>query len=1114
MAIRTFPFNGGVRNDIDIRLLPDGLLADAVNVELDRQGRIVVRPGYSAVATTVYGSGALVAFDLFSLNDRLFAFGDAHSYGFPCDIYELLPTGSAARWRPSSSNNANSPRLPRATKVREIARPPDQADGVTNWGCAALGGFACLVWNPVGGGGFGSVHVVRAEDDQTLVCERMAAGDHPRLLLRAVAISDRFLILGTTQAGTALDLARFIPASDEAVTDVAQDLFSGGSITRYAAARCAGSDDFVVIAQVGSSIITRRFSSSGTQQTQYSSISAVATSLAIEADADADQVVIGYVSGGVDTFIAYDLTSGSQLATRSPFTSSGTVVNVGIARVSSSQVMLCGSLTDLVNTDPEPVVSKGRWTPATDTLGVFDDVLDAKMVSTPIFDVETMFASQYGDSGVGGTPNLILSVGDDNGDVTPQLCKDFEVADVTSTLPPEIVLDSSTGKYYWANATANPDGTTTPQLTEFELSSTDRRQVAVLGNLAYIAGGVPLVFDGLTVCESGFLVRPRIISLTGSNDDGDLLNGAAYDYRLHWEWIDSENNLHLSPPSAISTVTLGSSEDTVTAVCTSAHSLRNNNGALGTGGSHALVLTRTLATRTHGAATLLGRNVVDPPSSSLSGLTLLIFIEDQTGAQLFTVTFDGGSVDTDAIVDDINAVTTGRVTASNEGGAVMLTLDDAGEGNFLWIYGGGTANATLGFLDNEHDEGTTRTTKGENFQRAAVDYTALGSGCGAYVEVVDERKDESDPIIATDLIRQQPLYSSGIASGAHHAPPPAEYIWAGRERVVLNHPRRARFVASKLVVPSEPAEFAAEGFVAFSGQVTGDIEAIVVLGDSIVAFTRREIWEVTGSGPGRNGVGEFFAARRISNAGGLVAEGWRSIVETDAGVFFQREATQLCLLTKAGAVEWIGLPIEDYLELYPEVTAAVYVPSKHSVAFAVRNADGDDGGILRFDLEARAWFFDSVGAVSALAEFQGRLAYVQSGVVYLQDEAPGTGTFVAYHLRTNMFQGFSVLGYGQLSRVGALCTYRGPCTLNVYHSPDGIDYSTLIATWALTDTDYDPGDRITLLKDPPVQMQDSFSLKYEVTHASSNSEGVWLHAVALDVDGAPELVRRGPAHNL
>jgi hypothetical protein len=340
-----------------------------------------------------------------------------------------------------------------------------------------------------------------------------------------------------------------------------------------------------------------------------------------------------------------------------------------------------------------------------------------KMVSTPVFDVETFFASQYGAATVGGTPNFLLSIGADTGDVTPQMSKDFEVAETNSTLLPDITIDSSTEKYYWANVTANPDGTTTPQLTEFELSSTERRQIAVIGNLAYIAGGCQLVFDGHTVCESGFLVRPRIIALTASNSTGQLVSEGEYDYRLHWEWIDCQNNLHLSPPSAISTVTLGVSDDTVTAVCSSAHSMRANNGATPSGTAHALVLTRTLATESQTSATLIGRNSVSPPSSSLNGLTLFVLISDTTGYNLYTVTFDAGSVDADAIVADINAAVS-RVTATNSNGHIVLTANEAGEGAFLEC-SGGTSISILGFVEYENDTGTTTRTKGQNFQRAA-----------------------------------------------------------------------------------------------------------------------------------------------------------------------------------------------------------------------------------------------------------------------------------------------------------------------------------------------------------------------------------------------------------
>src|SRR5688572_26152741 len=111
VPISIIPLVGGINSHVDTRLLPDGALADAVNVEADRQGRLVGRAKFSAQAATVYGSGTLFAYDLFQYNDRLLALGDAPGYGFPCDIWEYV-SGGAARWRPTSSANSTTPRLP------------------------------------------------------------------------------------------------------------------------------------------------------------------------------------------------------------------------------------------------------------------------------------------------------------------------------------------------------------------------------------------------------------------------------------------------------------------------------------------------------------------------------------------------------------------------------------------------------------------------------------------------------------------------------------------------------------------------------------------------------------------------------------------------------------------------------------------------------------------------------------------------------------------------------------------------------------------------------------------------------------------------------------------
>jgi hypothetical protein len=1113
MPISLVPFSGGLNTHIDTRLLPDGALADAVNVEMDRQGRLVGRAGYTAQAATVYDSGTLVAYDLFQMNDRLFALGDAQSFGFASDVFELCPSGVAAAWRPTSTENELHPRLPRATGVRDMCRPPDQAEGISNMACAATAGYACLAWNITESSILTFVHVVSAAKNQPLVFQKLEGSTEPLAKVRVVGLSDRFIIIGLDATTRDIRCSQFIPASSETVAALATGLMvSGGDITTYAVCKVAGSDEFMIVANLGGTVTTRRYSNAGVLQVpsggQYSTQSVVPTALAIEASSSANQVNIAMVVSGEARVFSYNLSTGAQIGAgpHVPFTGE-TSVEISLCRISSSVIQVVSSVTS----ETAPTIFTRGYTVSTNTFATLRRaVTDAQLTTSAVFSTETVFGMRYGLGTVGNTPNMIVSSGSGTDHVTPLVVKDLEVCETTSALLPDLAFDSSTSKYYWCNAVANPDGSSVAQLTEFSLTSTARRQTAQLGNLVYIAGGAPLVFDGLNLSESGFQERPRIISLTASNSTGQLLSGGTYKYRCHWEWIDSDGNLHLSPPSTISEVELGNTDDTVTAVVTTPHSMRRNVG--NPTGTVACVLSRTLATVTRTAPSFTGAFNVDPPISSLTGLDLNLYITDDTGSTMFTITFDAASISAAAIVIDINTVTTGRITASNVGGAIKLTADDSGEGIFLTVAGvSGDAAEILGLTNQVTVEGTTTYTVGENFQRASVAYTSTSSAVAAYRSVIDTCKDQSDPIVDTDLIRQQVLYSQGVASGAHHAPPPGEYIWAGRERVlVAGQPKRSKWTVSKTLVPAEPAEFAFDGFLGYSNTVTGDIEACAVMGDALIFWTRHQIWQVVGSGPNRAGQGEFFAPQCISRAGGLVAGGWRSLCETDEGIWFQRAADQLCLLTKGGMVEWRGQEVQDKLVLYPVVVAACYVSTKHSVAFAVQSTDGLTGGILRYDLDAKIWFFDDVGVVATLATYLGRLAYIQSGIVYIQDASPGSGTFVGYSLTTGMFQGFQVLGYGQLNEIGILGTFRGDCTVTISLSVNGTSFSTL-DTFSLTTAEYAVGQRVRLMKAPATMQYDSFAVKVAIT-GTTNSEGLWLHALALDTELQPDLVRLGATH--
>ncbi len=1124
MPITLFPFNSGLSTHIDTRLLPDGALNDAVNVELDRQGRLIGRAKYTAQAMTTLdplgltSPDTLAAYDLFVLNDRLFAMGDANQFGYYVDVYEFLPSGVAAQWRPSSTINQLMARMPRATRTRDIARPPDAVGGILNMGCAAGGGYAALAWNDDDSPETGHVHIVSAALNQTLVVQRLSSSGVPLYKKnRAIALSDRMLFTGLSFAGTSINLGRWIFASDPGVVSAATAIMGTGAITVYAVCKVAGSDQFCVVANVAGTVTLKRYDNAGANQAPsggaYATVAAVPTALAVEASSTANQITIAMVVGGEARLFSYNLTTGADIGT-GPFVpfSGETSVEVALVRKSATVLEVVSSITS----EPAPTVMTRVYTVSTNAFGTARRAItDAQLTTSPVYTGGTFFGIRVGLGTVGNTPNLLAFHIDDADEVRLEMAKDFEVAGTVSQLLPDLTQDSSTGKYYWTNAVANPDGDLTPQITEFELSSTARRQTAQYGNLVYIAGATPLVFDGVSLVESGFQERPRIISLTPSNGAGELLGGATYRYRQHWEWIDSDGNLALSAPSAITSVDLSSSHDTVTAIVTAPHSIRRNRGA---GGHVRCVLSRTLATVTNTPATLLGSEVITPPSSSLTGLTLKLLV--LPGFTAYTVTFSAGATTATVVASEINAVTSAKITATNENEFIRLTTVAEGDTAFIGV-STGTANAILGLATSQSDTGETTYTVGENFQRTAtassadIDPQLDPRPVAAYVTITDLRKDQSDPILDTDLIRQQVLYSQGTASGAHHAPPPSECLWAGRERLIASkQPKRSRYTASKLIVPAEPAEFAAEGLLAFSGTVAGDIEASAMLGDTMVHFTRRQIWFVTGSGPDRSGQGSFFAAQLITKTIGLATpDGWRSLCEDDKGLWFQGSDKEIYRLSKGGGIDWLGRDVQDKLVLYPIVTAALYVASKSEVAFAVTSTDGLTGGILRYREERQAWFFDDVGVVTSMADYQGRIAMVQAGVVYIQDAAPGSGAGPAYYVTTGMFQGFQGLGYGALQQVGVLGTYRGPFTLEIFKSVDGTTFSTSLGSWTVTGADYSVGDRVIKLVTPAVMTHDQFALKYLVT-PTSGSEGLWLHAAAVDTEKQPGFARLGAAHNL
>lgn len=351
------------------------------------------------------------------------------------------------------------------------------------------------------------------------------------------------------------------------------------------------------------------------------------------------------------------------------------------------------------------------------------------------------------------------------------------------------------------------------------------------------------------------------------------------------------------------------------------------------------------------------------------------------------------------------------------------------------------------------------------------------------------------------------IYITSQRPIASVAPAPCRYLWPGRERLINGGlPLEELWQQSMLQVPAEPVCYAPLGRIGFSGRVESAIRGVASFEETALAWTRQAIYEIPGAGPAINGQGEFQAARRIPSPTGL--DDWRSLVESPLGIFFKGDGDKLLLLTRSREVIWrgVGELVRDTLEAFPVVTAAVQLRRQHCVVFACQNAGGTDGVLLIYDLRRGVWFIDTVGAVTALAEYDGRLAYVQAGVVFLQDLAPGTGAAPTQDIETFSFNFGTVLDWGAVLRVGVAGEYRADATVQLFFSlNDGLTWD-LLETQSYTSGEYAVGQRIQLLKAPPTQRVDRFALRARVT-GGSDSAGLKLNAFVFETDKAPGMTR-------
>jgi hypothetical protein len=581
-VVTEFRLDGGTNQAAAKRCVPEkGPIRRVVNMRIRRENELEVRPGYTAVDMGIYDSGTLFAHQLCNYGERLMALGAGASGVRTTRFCEYV--GLAEGWREVSSATT----FPYVTDVRDIGLPPDQSGGVASATAGAYDGIVMLAYDTGDSDGF--VHIFRAEDDATLVFQRLTAGvgDHAERPVAFATNDGNLIVVGVDAAGSELGARAFDPATDEDLPSTADALQSVDSKAFAAAPVTFGGSGYVTIGLLSGDMVVRHYNDSHVQQMTRTISGVTGSGLSIAANGTQDRITIAYVDG-----------SSSQVAVRTLVLSTGadsvgpttliapTTLGMVSVKYQQSDSLFFQVAADITSTSPRKIVHLA--VSGAHAITVTREVEDAQL-SADVLGVESMAAYLHG-----ATNQTVNALCDVAGRL-PLAFKDFGIASASLFRLGTMVQDAETDRVYWVNFRTNNDGEPSPSVTELRIDRQGGRQFAELGGLLHISGGLPLVCDGRQAVEMGFGEAPVLSSVASTSAGGSVTAEADYQIQVHPEWVDARRNVHRGPPSLVESHTTSAGDNRVTFSSSGLHSLRRTPAAEAEGSSYRLVAHRTAA---------------------------------------------------------------------------------------------------------------------------------------------------------------------------------------------------------------------------------------------------------------------------------------------------------------------------------------------------------------------------------------------------------------------------------------------------------------------------------------------------------------------------------------
>jgi hypothetical protein len=571
-----FPFDSGAYEAADRKWLPNEVLAVAENVRLDRDGRLTVRPGATALSLDTMSIRSLVPYDLGNYRGALVALGSQRSSGTGMqDLFEWI--GRASKWRATSgdsTSNSSGQRLPTMTDIREVGTIPDQGVSVRHVSLAFGAGYVCAV---ISRAADSTVHVFDPVTNQTLLLEDVAM----RLARVCFAGSD-FWITGV-DADEDIVGVNFDPLTDETLPGETT-LLSNATVVLDLAVSTFGTG-WAVAWCTASSALVRTYSSAGASVANWTGVAANTEAVALAGNTTGTLLSLAYQ----DSSSEYWLTT---------FNASGAIQNgptdiFGGAGGSGTRLGMCFNPTGIQNFSNATLTITGtnelnriglivhiQQSTHTPPQGFHIDYYEARPAMAPVSLDSEEFSGWIDNRASDRELGTFHVVGNRQ---LPQCFLAQQQID-TQTTGSNVVSNGCTdgvSKVYIAFVQmAENTGQGLPSLRaaiyEAETSKLNRRQMAEVGGELLISGGLPLTYDGRTMTDIGFAECP-IISFVSEDPAGQLEQLSTYQVKAVWKCYNGKNLVARSQPSPPASHTLTGANESINWIVTTPHSLKRHS---------------------------------------------------------------------------------------------------------------------------------------------------------------------------------------------------------------------------------------------------------------------------------------------------------------------------------------------------------------------------------------------------------------------------------------------------------------------------------------------------------------------------------------------------------